>query len=226
MTCLHEQCGVNWMTRNSQALKGHLLHAGMTHHCWKHTVVVLRWSQVRTFIPPPTRPPNIFMLATGTTPLCKGKSVWGNRGIAPLFLTSALDGGERSASRPCRFIPEGRAPGTHWIGGWVGPRAGLDAVKHRKISCPFKESNPEHVAISTELSRLHNGAFNFTGHFLFLRKHACEFNMLSACPPITFHVHIVYRRDVAGVHPNAELFNFTESIAIWRDHELLKWKRY
>jgi hypothetical protein len=31
------------------------------------------------------------------------------------FLTSALDGGEWSASRPSRFIPRERAPGTHWI---------------------------------------------------------------------------------------------------------------
>jgi hypothetical protein len=30
--------------------------------------------------------------------------------IAPLFLTSALDGGEWSASRPCRFIPRGKSP--------------------------------------------------------------------------------------------------------------------
>jgi hypothetical protein len=42
-------------------------------------------------------------------------------------LTSALDGGEWSASRPGRFTPTERAPGTHWIGGWVGPRAILDA---------------------------------------------------------------------------------------------------
>jgi len=35
-------------------------------------------------------------------------------------LTSALDGGEWSASRPVRFTPRERAPGTHWIGGWVG----------------------------------------------------------------------------------------------------------
>jgi hypothetical protein len=41
------------------------------------------------------------------------------------FLTSALVGGEWSASRPDRF--------THWIGGWVGPRAGLDDVKKRKF---------------------------------------------------------------------------------------------
>jgi hypothetical protein len=36
--------------------------------------------------------------------------------------------GEWSASRPGRFTPRERAPVTHWIGGWVGPRAGLDAV--------------------------------------------------------------------------------------------------
>jgi hypothetical protein len=43
------------------------------------------------------------------------------------FTTSALDGGEWSASRPGRaFTPGERTPGTHWRGGWVGPRAGLD----------------------------------------------------------------------------------------------------
>jgi len=45
-----------------------------------------------------------------------------------LFLPSALDGGEWSVSRPCRFTPRERATGTHWIGGWVGPRVVLDAV--------------------------------------------------------------------------------------------------
>jgi hypothetical protein len=35
-------------------------------------------------------------------------------------LTSALDGGERSASRSGRFTPRERTPSTHWIGGWVG----------------------------------------------------------------------------------------------------------
>jgi hypothetical protein len=43
-------------------------------------------------------------------------------------LTSALDGGEWSASRPSCFIPGERAPGIHWLGGWVDPRAGLDAA--------------------------------------------------------------------------------------------------
>jgi hypothetical protein len=29
--------------------------------------------------------------------------------------------------------PEERAPGTHWIGGWVDPRDGLDDVEKRKF---------------------------------------------------------------------------------------------
>jgi hypothetical protein len=44
-------------------------------------------------------------------------------------LTSTLDGGEWSASHHSCFTPSERAPGTHWIGGWVGPRAVLDEVR-------------------------------------------------------------------------------------------------
>jgi hypothetical protein len=38
-----------------------------------------------------------------------------------------------SASRPGHFTPGERGPGTHKIGGWVGPRAAVDAVEKRKI---------------------------------------------------------------------------------------------
>jgi hypothetical protein len=37
---------------------------------------------------------------------------------------------------PAAFTPRERAPDTHWIGGWVGSRAVLDAVVKRKISIP------------------------------------------------------------------------------------------
>jgi hypothetical protein len=53
-------------------------------------------------------------------------------------LTSALDGDEWSASRPGRFTPRERAPGTHW----VGPRAAQDAVVKRKPPSPRRETNP------------------------------------------------------------------------------------
>jgi hypothetical protein len=56
------------------------------------------------------------------------KAYWGVEINLHAFMTSVLDGGERSASRPGRFTPRERVPGTHWIGGWVGPRAVLDAV--------------------------------------------------------------------------------------------------
>jgi hypothetical protein len=57
-------------------------------------------------------------------------------------LTSALDGGEWSASCSGSFTPRERASGIHWIGGWVGPRAVLDAMLKRKIPSPRRESNP------------------------------------------------------------------------------------
>jgi hypothetical protein len=59
-------------------------------------------------------------------------------------LTSALDGGEWSASRPGCFTPSERAPCTHWIGGCVGPRIGMDALSKRKIPSSHQESNPDH----------------------------------------------------------------------------------
>jgi hypothetical protein len=49
--------------------------------------------------------------------------------VTHIFLTSVLVRGEWSASRHGRFTPGERAPGTHWIGGWVDPRAGLDDME-------------------------------------------------------------------------------------------------
>jgi hypothetical protein len=54
-----------------------------------------------------------------------------------------VDGGDWSASRPSRFTPKERAPGAHWIGEWVNPRAGLDAVVKRKIPRHCQGSNPQ-----------------------------------------------------------------------------------
>jgi hypothetical protein len=66
----------------------------------------------------------------GRTPWTAGQLVAGG-GIVRPFLISALDRGEWSTSRPCRFTPCGRASDTHSLGGRVGPGASLDAKEKR-----------------------------------------------------------------------------------------------
>ena len=70
--------------------------------------------------------------------ICKGKvtgPVWPRRWVEVKlysFMTVALEGGEWSAARPDSTLPRVRLR-THFSGGWVGPRAGLDG---RKTSSP------------------------------------------------------------------------------------------
>jgi hypothetical protein len=52
----------------------------------------------------------------------------GNGDIALLFLASALDARDQLHT-PVTLFPEKGPLGTHWIRGWVGRRAGLDAVE-------------------------------------------------------------------------------------------------
>jgi hypothetical protein len=68
------------------------------------------------------------------------------------FLTLALDGGKWSASSLSHFTPRERDPDIQWIGGWLGPRAGLDTMVKRKIPSPCQDSNPpDHQARSPAL---------------------------------------------------------------------------
>ena len=66
-------------------------------------------------------------------------------------MTAALEGVSGQQHAPAALYPRER-PGTHFTGGWVGPRAGLEG---RKISSPpgFDpgKSSPQSVAIPTEL---------------------------------------------------------------------------
>jgi hypothetical protein len=39
---------------------------------------------------------------------------------------------------PLHLYPGERAPGTNWIGGWVGTRTGLDDVEKRKFLPPLE----------------------------------------------------------------------------------------
>jgi hypothetical protein len=80
--------------------------------------------------------------------ICSSRSRWPVRKLldTPSYssahsLTSALDWSKWSVSCPGRFTPRERAPGTHWIGSWVDPGAGLNVVVKRKIQRPCRYSN-------------------------------------------------------------------------------------
>jgi len=44
---------------------------------------------------------------------------------------------------PAALLPGKKTPGTHRTGGWVNPRAVLDAMAKRKILSPCRDSNPQ-----------------------------------------------------------------------------------
>jgi hypothetical protein len=58
------------------------------------------------------------------------------------WLTSALDGGEWSASRPGRALAPWQGPPVHCTGGWVGPTAGMDTEARGKILSPLPGTEP------------------------------------------------------------------------------------
>jgi hypothetical protein len=115
------------------------------------------------------------------------------------FLTSALDGGEWRASRRGRFTPRVRAPGTHRIGGWVGPRAVLDATVKRKIpSLPpgIEPHNPDRPAHSPALYRLsyHGCYINLISFYNFyVRSFVCMscFIIQATCPANYNCLHLI-----------------------------------
>jgi hypothetical protein len=61
-------------------------------------------------------------------------------------LSFAPDGGEQSISHPDRFTLGKIVPGTYWIGDWVDPTAGLDAMENSKFSgVPLNYSDAEQI---------------------------------------------------------------------------------
>jgi hypothetical protein len=60
------------------------------------------------------------------------------------FLTLALDGREWSLSDPGHITPmQRKGPYTHWMGGWVGPRAGVDGFGKGKSLGPTGICTPD-----------------------------------------------------------------------------------
>jgi hypothetical protein len=76
---------------------------------------------------------------------------WERRYSSYSFLTSELDGVSGQRHAPAELCPGKGSPGTHWIGGWVGPRVGLDTEARGKILCLCGESNPGSKVCSQKL---------------------------------------------------------------------------
>jgi hypothetical protein len=89
---------------------------------------------------PPAKGKFVPVLFSNWAPLREGL-LWEWRYSSTYSLTAVLDGGEWLASRPSRFALTERAPGTNWIGGWVGPRTILGAMVKRELPSPRRESN-------------------------------------------------------------------------------------
>jgi hypothetical protein len=70
------------------------------------------------------------------------KTYCGSGGIAPRILDLGTRWRWVVSFTPRPHYLKESAPRTHWIGGWVGPKAVMDAVVKRKIRSPRRESNP------------------------------------------------------------------------------------
>jgi hypothetical protein len=142
----------------------------------------------------------------------------GSRGIPPPFLTSALDGGEWSASCPSRSTHRETVPNTHWIGGWVGLRGGLEAVEKKKNSCPCRESKP---AISPSLYRVSEEIYGRgTDTQLVNQQTQAGMLLLSTVPPSNHRHSINYQFSTKwGTYVGIKQINstgfFSTSVFMW-----------
>jgi hypothetical protein len=77
---------------------------------------------------------------------------WRRLGGEEVYLLLIQDLGTRwgwvvSVTPRPHFSPEERTPGTHWTGGWVGPRADLDIEVGGKILCLCRGSNRDRPVV-------------------------------------------------------------------------------
>jgi hypothetical protein len=112
-----------------------------------------------------------------------------------VFLTLALVGSEWSALCPCRSTPGERASITHWIGGWVGPRTGLDDMEKLKflilLGLELRHLGRPARSKSLYRQRYSGLCIQVTTVYSSFRSTCCKFGCTSAC----FKAHNV---DITG----------------------------
>jgi hypothetical protein len=101
----------------------------------------------------------------------------GEWSTAPPFLTLGLGGGKHQA--PASLKPGAEPPGTHWIGGWIGPRDSLDAVEY---CWELNISHPTHSSFLYQLS--YHGSISFSCNWLHWAKIVCTHYVQYLLEPI------------------------------------------
>jgi hypothetical protein len=136
----------------------------------------------------------------------------GSGGIAPRILNLGTKwmwvSGQLHAQAA---LPSGeRTSGTNWIGGWLGPRAGLDTVAKTISSRPYRESNPGRpvrnlVTVLTELRQLQS-------HVISQYKCGTSVGWVDRCAAI----FITHRCGLCGLYTSSVLTSFTAQITHYR----------
>lgn len=76
------------------------------------------------------------------SPVYTIKTYTKSRGISPFILNLSMRWRLVVSFTHQPLYLQRKNPGTHWIAGWVFPRACLDVLKKKKISCLYQELNP------------------------------------------------------------------------------------
>jgi hypothetical protein len=104
-----------------------------------------------------------------------GVDVWNH-----VFLNSVLISGEWSAPRLDSFTPRERAPGTHCIGGCVGPRAGLNDMEKWKF-LPSPGLELRHLGRPVRSQSLYRLSYpGSSSSIQILKERLCKFCVLQA----------------------------------------------
>jgi hypothetical protein len=103
--------------------------------------------------------------------------LWGEELYLLLILSLCIRWGEWSTSRPGRFSPEERTPGTHCTGGWVGHRAGLDTEARGKIFRVCRGSNLDRLVVQPVARHYTDWATGLTYFINKLYKFCLEFHV-------------------------------------------------